>query len=40
MLEALLVLNVNAVRLLLAVAVRVIADAPKITGEAGAKVTV
>ena len=39
-LAALLVLNVNAVRPLLDVAVRVIDDAPKVTGEEGANVTV
>ena len=40
MLTALLVLKVNVVRLLEAVAVSVIALAPKVTGEAGANATV
>ena len=40
MVLALLVLKVNAVKPLLAVAVNVIADAPKVTGVAGANVTV
>ena len=40
MLAALLVLNVNVVRPLDAVAVRVIGDAPKVTGDVGLKVTV
>ena len=40
MLAALLVVKVKAVNPLDAVAVRVMADAPKLTGVAGAKVTV
>ena len=40
MLAALLVVKVKVVRPLDAVAVRVMADAPKVTGVAGAKVTV
>ena len=40
MVLALLVLNVNAVRPLLAIAVRVIGVTPNVTGDAGAKVTV
>ena len=40
MVLALLVENVNAVRPLLAVADSVIGDAPKLTGEDGANVTV
>ena len=39
-LAALLVLKVKAVSPLEAAAVRVMGDAPKVTGEAGAKVTV
>ena len=40
MLDALLVLKVNAVKLLEAVAVSIIADTPNVIGEAGANVTV
>ena len=40
MVDTLLVLKVNIVRPLVALAISVIADTPRVTGEAGAKVTV